>query len=67
MPSTLGGTEINGDPDTWLRLPGIQTVNHARWFEPSNEYMSGSAPGMEGKNFTWVVDTKGGVAVNFEL
>eukprot|EP00041_Stephanoeca_diplocostata_P028325 m.800507 g.800507 ORF g.800507 m.800507 type:complete len:823 (-) comp23355_c0_seq15:151-2619(-) len=56
MPSTLGGQDVNGDPGTWLKFPGgLSTVTHSRYYEADNAYITGAAPGMQGKNFSWII------------
>jgi len=55
MPSTLGGPAVNGPPASWLKLPGYPTVTHSRYYQPNNEYILGTAPGLpaDWKNWSW--------------
>ena len=65
MPSTLGGPDVHGDPTTWFQLEGgLPTVTHSRFFDADNEYINGTAPGMGGARFGWIVDKGHNVAVS---
>eukprot|EP00656_Telonema_subtile_P016604 TRINITY_DN18788_c0_g1_i1.p1 TRINITY_DN18788_c0_g1~~TRINITY_DN18788_c0_g1_i1.p1 ORF type:complete len:827 (-),score=144.59 TRINITY_DN18788_c0_g1_i1:62-2542(-) len=68
MPSTLGGSQLYGDPSTWLHA-NWSAVTHSRWFQADNMYLLGTAPGLpaDWREWTWVTEHSTDVAVSTDV
>lgn len=52
-PSTLGGDAVDGPPSSWYKF-GLPTVTHSRFYEPTNDYVTGKAPDLPPDADQWV-------------
>ena len=67
-PSTLGGDAVDGPPSSWYQL-GLPTVTHSRFYEPTNDYITGKAPGLppDASKWVWINGSDAAVSTSAEF